>query len=133
MEEFIPIPKEPHNSNMRKSAEKYAGEMRANPSPLEKAMMDFLKSYNIKYNFQKIYYIRSKGGFIKQYYIVDFYIPSKKIILETDGKFHREQADYDRTRSYIIQKNYPKVTIVRWNSSDFHSVTNMRKLLEILQ
>lgn len=133
MEEFIPIPKEPHNTNMRNSAEKFANRMRINPSHLERDMMEFLDNHNIKYNFQKIYYIKSKGGFIKQYFIVDFYIPSKKIILETDGKFHKEQRKYDNLRSKMIQMNYPKVTIVRWNYSDFHSVTNMKKLLSILK
>lgn len=127
---FIPIPKEPHNKNVRNNAEGHAYDMRKNPSYLEKQMIEFLDSHKIKYEFQKIFYIRSSGGFIKQYYIADFYIPKKHIILEVDGKFHKDQTKLDNFRTWNIQKHYPKVRIIRWEYKDFHSYVNMKKLLE---
>lgn len=130
---FIPIPKGPHNKNVRKNAEYHANEMKANPSWLEKQMMEFLDNHNIQYEFQKIFYIRSTGGFIKQYYIADFYIPKNYTILEVDGKFHNMQTDLDSFRTWNIQKHYPKVRVVRWESKDFHSYNNMKKLLAILK
>lgn len=130
---FIPIPKALHNDNVKKSAEKYAKYMRENPSELEGQMMDFLSKHNIDFIFQKIFYIKSSGGFIKQYYIVDFYIPNKHIILEVDGKFHDSQRELDSSRSTNIQKHYPNAIIIRWNYKDFHSYTNMKKLLEFLK
>lgn len=96
-------------------------------------MVEFLNNQKIKFEFQKIFYIRSSGGFIKQYYIADFYIPKKHIILETDGKFHKMQTALDNLRTKTIQRHYPKVTVVRWNSEDFHSYANMKKLLEIIK
>lgn len=130
---FIPIPKGSHNKNVRKNAELHANEMKQNPSWLERQMVEFLNNQKIKFEFQKIFYIRSSGGFIKQYYIADFYIPKKHIILETDGKFHKMQTALDNLRTKTIQRHYPKVTVVRWNSEDFHSYANMKKLLEIIK
>jgi very-short-patch-repair endonuclease len=127
---FIPIPKEPHNKNVRNNAEGHAYDMRKNPSYLEKQMIEFLDSHKIKYEFQKIFYIRSSGGFIKQYYIADFYIPKKHIIIEVDGKFHKDQTKLDNFRTWNIQKHYPKVRVIRWEYNDFHSYVNMKKLLE---
>ena len=131
--DFIQISKGPHNKNVRKNAELHANEMRQKPSWLEKQMIEFLNNQKIKFEFQKIFYIRSSGGFIKQYYIADFYLPKKHIILETDGKFHRMQTKLDNIRTKTIQRHYPKVIVVRWNSEDFHSYTNMKKLLEIIK
>ena len=130
---FIPIPKGPHNKAVRNNAEGHAYNMRKNPSWLEKKMIELLDGWGIVYEFQKIFYMRSSGGFIKNYYIVDFYIPKKKIILEVDGKFHKEQAAFDEFRTRDIQKHYPKVRVVRWDSRDFHIYHNCKKLKELLK
>lgn len=130
--DFIPIPKGPHNKAVRNNAEGHAYNMRKNPSWLEKKMIELLDSWGIVYEFQKIFYMRSSGGFIKNYYIADFYIPKKKIILEVDGKFHKEQAAFDEFRTRDIQKHYPKVRVVRWDSRDFHIYYNCKKLKELL-
>ena len=132
-QDFIPVPKEPHNTNMKNSAIKNAAYNRKHPSWLEKKMIEFLDSHKIKYTFQAILYIKSKGGFIKQYYIADFYIPRKKIIIETDGKFHEEQKEYDDFRTKDIQKNFPGTTVIRWSTKDFNSYANMKKLLELIK
>lgn len=129
---FIPIPKGPHNQNVRRNAELHANEMKSNPSWLEKQMVEFLNNHNIKFEFQKIFYIRSSGGFIKQYYIADFYIPKNHTILEVDGKFHNEQTKLDALRTLNIKRHYPKVRVVRWNASDFKSYNNMKILLQVL-
>lgn len=129
---FIPIPKGPHNQNVRKNAELHANEMKYNPLWLEKQMIEFLTNHAIKFEFQKIFYIKSSGGFIKQYYIADFYIPKNHTILEVDGKFHNDQVKLDNLRTWNIQKHYPKVRVVRWNASDFKSYNNMKILLQVL-
>ena len=130
---FIPIPKAPHNKRVRNNAEGNAFNMRKNPSWLERKMIEFLDNQKIKYEFQKIFYIRSKGGFIKQYYIADFYIPKVNIILECDGKFHKDQVAFDEFRTRNIQQHYPKIRVVRWDSSDFHSYNNMKILVNLLK
>jgi len=117
------------NNRMQEVAEKYASKGRNNPSPLEKAMMEFLGNHHVKYEFQKPCCIYTKGV-ITQFFIVDFYIPSKKIVIETDGKYHDAQLDYDDYRTRMIKRQHPKVTIIRWRFKDFHSPENMQKLLK---
>lgn len=62
----------------------------------ERELIGFLKSEGIKYEFQKIFYYDSS------YYIVDFYIPSAKLVIEVDGRYHdsseQQRDDQLRTR-----------------------------------
>jgi len=62
----------------------------------EREFIGFLKSEGIKYEFQKIFYYDSS------YYIVDFYIPSAKLVIEVDGRYHdssiQQRDDELRTR-----------------------------------
>lgn len=130
---FTPIPKGPHNEKIMRNAECHANRLKSYPSQLEKQMKEFLTNHGVAFEFQKIMYMKSSGGFIKNYYIVDFYIPSKKIVLEVDGSFHREQVKYDDFRTADIQRHYPGTLVVRWAYSDFKSYSSMKKLLEILE
>lgn len=117
------------NSKMQEVAEKYAIKSRKNPSPLERAMMEFLNNHHIKYEFQKPCCIYTKGV-ITQFFIVDFYIPQKKIIIETDGKYHDKQLEYDDYRTKTIKKQHPGVEIIRWRFKDFHSPHKLKELLK---
>lgn len=117
-----------NNGKVKEIAEKYALKGRNNPSPLEKLMLEFLDSHHIEYVFQKPYYIY-KNKVITQFFIVDFYIPSKRIVIETDGKFHDDQMDYDNYRTKAIKKQYPGIKLLRWRFQDFHSVSKMKDLL----
>ena len=130
--EFIPIPKEPHNKNVRNNAEGHTFEMRKHPSYLEQKMIELLDSWKVQYEFQKIIYIRSKGGFIKQYYIADFYIPKKHLIIEVDGQFHKEQSSLDELRTKTIQKHYPKITVARWENRDFTCYNSLKQLKKLV-
>ena len=121
-----------NNRKIKEIAEKYASKGRAKPSHLEKAMMEFLNNHNIEFEFQKPYCIYNEGV-ITQFFIVDFYIPHKKLIIETDGKYHDTQIEYDEYRTKAIKKQYPEVNIIRRRFKDFHSYTNMKKLLEFLK
>ena len=66
----------------------------------EIAYQQYLKKNKIKYQFQKI--IWNKEG---SFYIVDFYIPVFKLIVEIDGEYHMtsEQINKDRHRSFMLR------------------------------
>lgn len=119
-----------HNGDLKKRAREYAKDMQKEPSPLEKKMIEFLDCHNIKYEFQKIFYIKDKHKRINRFFIADFYIPMKHIILETDGKFHDRQKEYDGARTESIKNHYPNVNVIRWRFKDFGSPVKMKKLLE---
>ena len=121
--------KEKRNRRMQASAECNAEDMKENPSYLEKMMMEFLDKNHIKYDFQKIFYIKKKQVIVR-YFIADFYIPSKKLIVETDGKFHKNQVEYDEQRSRMIKEHYGKIKIMRFTFDDF-TPEKLGKLLEV--
>ncbi len=122
---------EKHNKKMIDSAEFHASNMKENPSYLEKIMMEFLDNHNIKYEFQKIYYIKKKKS-IHRYFIVDFYIPHRNIIIEVDGKFHKNQVDYDTERTNTIKQHFGKIKVIRFMYEDF-SNGKLEELLSILR
>lgn len=128
-EEFIRKRNE-RNERVRSWAKNYATKMRNEPSPLEQRMIEFLDCHGVEYQFQKIFYIKRKDNRIEKFYIADFYIPSRNIILETDGKFHDNQIKQDNQRSYDIKKHFPNVKILRWRFSDFKSPSKVKNLLK---
>jgi very-short-patch-repair endonuclease len=96
-----------HNMEVMEQAKYRARQMDTWPSPLEEKMKEFLDKYNVGYEFQKIFYIYADDGWIIRYYIADFYIPEKEIIIEVDGKFHDEHKLHDKNRTKEIQEQYP--------------------------
>lgn len=90
------------NTYMKHTAEQFAKKMLNSPSELEKKMLEFLDNQHIPYDFQKIFYLKDKLGKIFQFFIADFYIKTKNLIIETDGKFHDDQEEYDNWRTKAI-------------------------------
>jgi very-short-patch-repair endonuclease len=118
-----------HNKEVKASAEYRAGEMKAWPSPLEERMKSFLDEHYIDYEFQKIFYITGDDGWIIRYYIADFYIPDKDIIIEVDGKFHDNQVQKDKNRTKVIQEHYPEIEVLRYAWEDLNDEDTMEELL----
>ena len=119
-----------HNSEVKSSAEHRAREMKFWPSPLEEKMKEFLDNHFIKYESQKIFYIYADDGWIIRYYIADFYVPDKNIIIEVDGKkYHDHHQQHDKIRTKIIQENYPDITVLRYTWNDLKDYSKMHDLL----
>ena len=88
--------------NYNKRFVKNARELRKNMTPEEKHIWyDFLKKLPVTVNRQK-----NIGN-----YIVDFYIPSARIVIEIDGIQHREEnhLESDRVRDFELAKIGNKV------------------------
>lgn len=117
-----PINKKRLNREQRiKQANQRADKMRKNPSWLEKIMISFLNDRNVRYQFQRIFCILSNSNNISRYYIADFYIPDKNLIVEVDGKFHDDQIEKDDKRTMDIKNHYPGIELIRVCYSDFQS------------
>ena len=121
-----------HNKEIIAQAEYRAGEMIAFPSKLEERMMSFLDDLGVCYEFQKIFYIYADDGWIIRYYIADFYVPDKNIIIEVDGKFHDRQRLHDKHRTKMIQEHYPDVEVLRYTWNDLSNSDRMEELRWIL-
>ncbi len=118
-----------HNMEVMEQAKYRARQMDTWPSPLEEKMKEFLDKYNVGYEFQKIFYIYADDGWIIRYYIADFYIPEKEIIIEVDGKFHDEHKLHDKNRTKEIQEQYPSVEVLRYRWKDLSDMDKMDELL----
>ncbi|NEO88415.1 MAG: endonuclease domain-containing protein [Spirulina sp. SIO3F2] len=72
-----------------------AKEMRKNPTPTEKKLWEFLRTFPVKVWRQKPI----------EYFIVDFYCPKLKLVIEVDGAGHfTEEAEaYDEKRTEILE------------------------------
>lgn len=122
-----------HNSTLKGIAKHYAKDMRDEPSALEKKMMELLDRFSIQYEFQKPLFIKKKNSYIRKFYIADFYIPSKGIIIETDGKFHDDQVKQDEKRTKEIQKYHSNMKVIRWRWHDFDSYNKVKNLIDRLK
>ena len=118
-----------HNREVRYKAEYRASEMTMFPSPLEEIMKSFLDEHNIRYDFQRIFYIFADDGWIVRYYIADFYIPDRSIIIEVDGKFHDKQKQHDKNRTKTIKESYPDIEVLRYTWKDMSDEKKMDELL----
>lgn len=118
-----------HNREIMASAQFRAEEMKTWPSPLEERMKTFLEENLIDFEDQKIFYICADDGYILRYYIADFYIPDKHIIIEVDGKFHDDHKQHDKQRTKEIQEHYPGVEVLRYRWKDLSDVDVMDELL----
>lgn len=49
-------------------------------------------------------------------YIVDFYCPELRLVIELDGDSHVEQSEYDRIRTENLQKY--GITVVRYTNRE---------------
>jgi very-short-patch-repair endonuclease len=121
-----------HNREVMTGARFRAEEMNIWPSPLEEKMKEVLDISGIHYEQQKIFYIYADDGWIIRYYIADFYVPDKNIIIEVDGRFHDRHKQHDKMRTKEIQEQYPEVEVVRFNWKEVHSRKVMESLIERL-
>ena len=97
----------PYNMNFKERAR----ELRKNMTPEERKLWYmFLK--NNKYRF-----LRQK---ILDNYIVDFYCPSKKIVIELDGSQHYtiDGLEYDKIRSDLL--NAYNIKVLRYSNLEIN-------------
>ena len=118
-----------HNREVIANAEYRASQMDTWPSPLEERMKEFLDDNYVEYESQKIFYIYDEDGWIKRYYIADFFIPQRNVIIEVDGKFHDDHKQKDRDRTRDIQQQYPEVEVLRYRWKDLSDLDMMDDLL----
>lgn len=118
-----------HNMEVMEQARYRARQMDTWPSPLEERMKEFLDRHYVEYESQKIFYIYADDGWIIRYYIADFYIPEKEVIIEVDGKFHDEHKLHDKNRTKEIQEQYPSIEVLRYRWKDLSDMDKMDDLL----
>lgn len=82
-------------------------ELRNNPTQQEIILWKHLRKSNLGFKFTRQHSIGP--------YIVDFYCPKKRMIIEVDGNQHHENKKYDDTRTeYFKHLNHEVIRF--WNS-----------------
>lgn len=77
-----------------KKITKYAKEHRHNLTSAEKELKKKLFKWGIRFRSQRQF----------DYYIVDFLIPDRRLVIEVDGKYHNTNVAYDIKRQKYIEK-----------------------------
>jgi len=107
---------------------KIARDLRKNQTPSEKVLWDLLRNRKLKgFKFLRQHPIVhdrniSPNGFI----VADFYCAEKKLIIEVDGKIHREQFQEDIIRDMtMLNKGYQTLRIRNEELVDINKVIEM--------
>ena len=95
-----PYKEESREEPKENTAEHYKHILEVNATYAERLLKTFLAG-KIDFEFQKIIYTDNK----KHFFIADFYIPSKNLIVELDGEYHDniKQQDKDIWRTQILK------------------------------
>ena len=83
----------------------YARAMRKAPTYYEALLWEKLKGKNfegLKFRRQHPIQINSMHG-RNDFFIADFYCPSKSLIIELDGGIHESQVEYDAVRDALLK------------------------------
>ena len=110
------------------SAEYYKHILEINATYAERVLYSFLIG-KIDFEFQKIIYTDNK----KHFFIADFYIPSKNLIIELDGEYHDniKQQDKDIWRTRILKSLGYKV--IRFKNKQITESNNLFWVLNIIE
>ena len=108
------------------TAEYYKHILEVNATYAERLLKTFLAG-KIDFEFQKIIYTDNK-----HFFIADFYIPSKNLIIELDGGYHEtlEQKQKDAWRTGMLNSMGYKV--IRFTNSQIISSYNLDWVLKII-
>lgn len=92
-----------YNNTKRKESRRY---LRNNVTSAEKVMWSRLQKSQLGVKFRRQ---QSIGP-----YIVDFFCPSKRIVIEVDGKVHDKTKDYDEYRTSYL--NALDIEVIRFGN-----------------
>ena len=74
-----------------------AREMRSHPTNAERFLWKLLSG-------KKLDGFKFRRQHIMQTFIVDFYCPRARLIVEVDGEIHRQNRDYDQERDRMLRE-----------------------------
>jgi len=101
----------------------FARENRKEQTEAEGVLWKYLRRKNLGVHF--------KRQFVISDFIVDFVCVNKKVVIEIDGEYHREncQKEYDEGRSQIL--NRLGYTVIRFTNEDI--ISNLTNVLNIIK
>ena len=118
---------EPGEDPKENTAEYYKHILEVNATYAERLLKTFLTG-KIDFEFQKIIYTDNK-----HFFIADFYIPSKNLIIELDGEYHNDakQQDKDIWRTNIL--NSLGYRVIRFKNKQITESRDLSWILNIIE
>lgn len=98
----------------------YARRMRKNPTEGERVLWTGLRRRQLGYRFTRQNVIRG--------YIVDFYCPRWRLVVEVDGPYHEGQSKYDARRDAALAKI--GILTIRFTNDDVLKVRGVAESVE---
>lgn len=96
-------------------AKKCSEEQRKKANRLERKVKAVLEFSGVNYIWQQPFWNST------QFYVVDFYLPDHKIVIECDGSYHEEMKERDEERTMWLRCNMPVKEVVRIHYTQFFS------------
>ena len=123
-----PYKEEPREESKEDTAERYKHILEVNATYAERLLKTFLTG-KIDFEFQKIIYTDNK----KHFFIADFYIPSKNLIIELDGEYHDDakQQNKDIWRTKVLKSLGYRV--IRFKNKQITESKNLFWVLNIIE
>lgn len=107
----------PYRTKMSDWKKNKAKEMRKKPTRAEERLWDFL-------HYRKLDGLKFRQQAPMLGYIVDFYCPAIKLVVEVDGSIHEKQIEKDQARDDFITKCGMRVLRVK-NEEVFYEIENV--------
>ena len=118
---------DPGEESKENTAEYYKHILEVNATYAERLLKTFLTG-KIDFEFQKIIYTDNK-----HFFIADFYIPSKNLIIELDGEYHNDakQQDKDIWRTKLL--NSLGYRVIRFKNKQITESNDLFWVLNIIE
>ena len=122
-----PYKEESREESKENTAERYKHILEVNATYAERLLKTFLTG-KIDFEFQKIIYTDNK-----HFFIADFYIPSKNLIIELDGEYHNDakQQDKDIWRTKLL--NSLGYRVIRFKNKQITESRDLSWVLNIIE
>jgi len=109
--------------DLKEIAAEYKKENIENATQAEKLTRILLEEKNVKFVFQHVIYYK------KTFYIVDFFLPFKKLVVEIDGGYHTDEIQIKKDKLRTKHLKELGIEVVRYTNEEVFDTDNFRKQL----
>ncbi|HEY3295103.1 MAG TPA: endonuclease domain-containing protein [bacterium] len=117
-----PRPLMPRFWNIPKANWQSARDMRGQPTQAEKVLWEALRSYRTQVKFRRQHLI---GRFI-----VDFYAPDIKLVIEVDGGIHRRSENAQRDQERTVALEASDCRVIRFSNDEV--LSDLAHVVEVI-
>jgi hypothetical protein len=105
------------------------------PTALEGEVMKILDDNGIRYKFQQLFYrfVRGYRQYVEAYYIANFWIPKKKLILEIQPARRKIEVDSEKLRTFSYEGISPRAQVLKITKEDLECPTFAQELLALIK